>query len=613
MLELFARIAAASKIAPVSNLRAEHNKINLLRIFLGLVILIRTLHVLTSSIYYSGEVSILSIVVAGVSLLFVLGLFTPIATFALFFLVNYFDFNLKMGTLGTSIITITLLLFLLLNAGSKYSLDAWLHNNFKKSLLAKFNRWLYSIFGFPDAIQMKIAFFLVFVLYGIMSFSALSLHLTDAYWTSGHTSRVLFVNSYLCAHYDLFRWIELNFTNAFSLFSKFSSIGQSLFQFLMIPLIFTRWGRGFVFLWGMMFFIISELFLQLSYLPATELILWLLIFYRGSPERKINILYDDYCNLCKKTITFLSSTDVFRIFTYTPISKSPEILAKYELSRVEVQENIHGVFEEKVFVGYDMYYLASKKNQVLWILFPFFFLGKITRIGYWIYSIVAKNRIKYFGTCEISFYPSDALVDEDAYIVQETKSRKVVYFVYLICSFVFLLTIPHVSYQLSKALGTKDEGYVRNYLYKLGFQTPDVFNKTDLSMGDHWYTLWRVSKEGKDSSLVPINGVDGERLSYHKSDLLYFGNSLKYRRGLLRVNFDDPDELHKMGFKFIAKVAFYDYRLCGRNDTVNYTYSTYKNSSSIVEAPLESKYSAVFKSTYSFKIYRDELLLDEVE
>ena len=68
--------------------------------------------------------------------------------------------------------------------------------------------------------------------------------------------------------------------------------------------------------------------------------------------------------------------------------------------------------------------------------------------------------------------------------------------------------------------------FLRNH----GLESPNVFNRTDLSMSEHWPILYRYSDSG-EPELVPFNGPDGERLAYHRYDELYFGNSVRWRRG----------------------------------------------------------------------------------
>lgn len=61
-----------------------------------------------------------------------------------------------------------------------------------------------------------------------------------------------------------------------------------------------------------------------------------------------------------------------------------------------------------------------------------------------------------------------------------------------------------------------------------GITPIDVFNKTDLKMAENWFTLSVKTSVGE--YLLPILQSDGSRLSYHSSDRIYFGNTLRFRR-----------------------------------------------------------------------------------
>ena len=122
-------------------------------------------------------------------------------------------------------------------------------------------------------------YFLVFILYALISLAALLIHLQDNYWINALTIKAMFSNSFLTPYSVEFRWLENEFPIIISLISYIGFLGQSLFQFFMIPLIFTKWGSFFTKWWGMQFFIISLLAINLSYLPHMEIIVWLIILF----------------------------------------------------------------------------------------------------------------------------------------------------------------------------------------------------------------------------------------------------------------------------------------------------------------------------------------------
>lgn len=139
------------------------------------------------------------------------------------------------------------------------------------------------------------------------------------------------------------------------------------------------------------------------------------------------------------------------------------------------------------------------------------------------------------------------------------------YFGNAISGFVFNRRLPH--------------SFENTVLFYAGLVAPNVFNREDLSMGDKWVVLERV--EGAERYTIPLNGPDGERLSYHRGDLLYFGNSLPWRRAMIDV--EDLDTFHapgQPGYEFARKVAGYELRRRGGTGPAHYHATVFQNRAS---------------------------------
>ena len=106
---------------------------------------------------------------------------------------------------------------------------------------------------------------------------------------------------------------------------------------------------------------------------------------------------------------------------------------------------------------------------------------------------------------------------------------------------------------------------ISQYLnYQLGFDVPNVFNCNDLKMGDKWQVIYKF--ENKIWKLCPITGLEGERLNYenfdilylhnHNSDMLYFGNTLQFRRSSINYN---NTILNHLEVSKIKNLILYDY------------------------------------------------------
>ena len=78
-------------------------------------------------------------------------------------------------------------------------------------------------------------------------------------------------------------------------------------------------------------------------------------------------------------------------------------------------------------------------------------------------------------------------------------------------------------------------------------------------MGNNWTVIYRLTNNMKE--IVPITSIDGGRLNYsnfdwllfgnHNTDILYFGNTLRYRRAFIlygRISFSSKNS---EGYNFI--------------------------------------------------------------
>jgi hypothetical protein len=131
-------------------------------------------------------------------------------------------------------------------------------------------------------------------------------------------------------------------------------------------------------------------------------------------------------------------------------------------------------------------------------------------------------------------------------------------------------------FTLGLAIGNWDRYPV---LFYSGLVAPNVFNREDLSMGDRWPVIDRL--DGPHRGLVPLNGLEGERLSYHRSDLLYFGNSLVWRRGMIDVA--DLGAYHRPGgngYRLARQIVLYDWRRHGAVGPGDYRIRLFRNHAS---------------------------------
>ncbi len=253
---------------------SESSRLAFVRLGLGLLIFYRGILDLILGIQAGGEIEwIWSVPVALGGLLLIVGLLTRY-TYALF-AIFYLSYNIKYEFMNLGPLFMQPLFWfgLILDSRPVFSIDSLLAKRDKN--LGKVLLWRAS--G-TESSAFVYARFLLFFIYAVNSGIALGYHLGDEFWRNGRTVHAILVNSYLSQHFEMLRSIEASVPELLKLFSWVSIVLQTIFQFLMLPLVFTRFGRLFVIVHGYLFFVFSLFFLQISVLPVVELLYWYLIF-----------------------------------------------------------------------------------------------------------------------------------------------------------------------------------------------------------------------------------------------------------------------------------------------------------------------------------------------
>jgi len=471
-LEKLDQVIARSAFPKIVSERGEISKVNAARIAVGVIMLYRTALIVAATYYYHPtdvtEAQVTTKFMLGCGMLLVLsaytvGVCTPLAGLVLIAAYPYFDARLLTGTLGTNIASLCMITLLLLNTGSRYSVDAQVLQ--RRGVIGSLWRRMYRVIGSPNAAQTARIYFLAFTAYAVISFSALVYHVNDEYWREGRTVGIMLTSAYLTPFYEVFRSLESAIPTLYRLSSAACVIGQSIFQVAMLPLIFLVWGRRFVAAWGLMFFTISLVCLQLSYLPYLELVLWALIFVRTRSQSAVEPTQEQ--------------------------AQHPTIAAAY--------------------------------TGVIAVAFVLFLIT-------W-------------------FAPGGRAWSGNAW----DKPQRALAWV--------------------------------------GLDAPQVFNEADLKMGERWPVIHRVVATG-ERILVPLNGKDGERLAYHRSDLLYFGNSLRWHRRMIASDPSVYNRPGETGHEQIREVCYYDYAREHLTEPVLYEVSVYQNRSASPHVPTDERYIA---------------------
>jgi hypothetical protein len=381
----------------------------------------------------------------------------PVGYIALNAAMIKFDQNHNTSTLGTTVACMTSFSLLANHLSIKLSVS-------NLNIITVADKWSRS--ALTKYTNARFLHLYAFLTYAICSFCAQLFHLDDQTWIEGKTLQEMLTSSFICRFHTPFVFIEDRWPLVIYVFSLIGVIGQSIFQ-LSIPFgIISSRIRAYTIIWGWIFIINCVIFIQLSYLPLIEVILWISLFHGKSG--------------------FSVKTDLFRKL-------------KFQVKRYRFSTAISGL---------------------------------------------------------------------------------------LIGSFIFYnFDIPKIGI-ISKKLDIESPMNIGHYAF-FGLEIPVVFNETDLRMSDHWMTLYKYKdienhpinqsklkdidvKRSDEFELVPITKPSGEKDYYQQSDLLYFGNTLKYRRFL---NYLTPEEAHKedsLCTQLIKSRVRFDYNLNGYDESKVY-------------------------------------------
>ncbi len=523
-----------------------------------------------------------------VMLLLTMGLFTPFMTLLALLLVPYVDIVFKTSMLGSAISLQFLVVLLMGNASGYYSLDRSILQG-KEGLLKKLVVHSHQMLGAITARRLRLAFFLGFTAYATVNFGALSYHIFDDFWLSGKTVGVMLTGSYFSKFNLVFREVLFANPTFFEVFSRTITYIQIFYQLLMLPLMFFRWGRLFVITWGWIFILFSLVFIELSILPHVEALLWLLILHPVNPSRRVKILFDDRCNLCKKSMKVLRKINFNGSILFMPLSYSSDLIAEHGLSEEEVRVWMCGVdSNNRVYKGYDLYIEIIKLNPATWVLMPIFLIGRWTRLGYMIYAQIAKHRYKIFGTCALEPPTPPPTIKRIQSTESATFSLNWLLGGYAILILLYAVTrFPVLSGISMNVLPDSAYNSIKRVTYAGGLEMPFVFNHDDLLTNQRWITLHRVSKDGSEE-LVPIFTANGDRMDFtgydwfwldnFGSDLLYC-TLIRYKSALSTLDVDSMARFHtpgERGHHMLNKFIQLDQRYRGTG-AESYRLTIYEN------------------------------------
>ena len=516
---------------------------SIVRILFGIIILVRCINIFTIDENFTLLEHKILFVELFFSICLIFGFLSQYALSFFIFIMWTTDgaqLDIKAYTLGNEVGSMLAIFLLFAESGRFVSLDSY---------LIKIRPTLTNFLFFKDNLNSKeflsLLKFVCLFSYWCVCVYSVTIHLHDDFWKSGITGPLLLTSSYMSSMHNLFDNFFIN-SKLLIIFFKISLIVMMFWYFLLLPFaLFGGLFKKIVVIWGLLFFIISDQILNLGSLGKIEYLLWVVLFWPNNlglnknGEDYIWVFYDDRCSLCDNTVRILKNLDFFSVLVFKPASQCLNDLKLVKLNYENAMEDMHGynVKENKFYVGFDFYFICTKKIILLYPLFPIFLLAKYLKFGKIIYRFIATRRRRLFGTClvrPVSYFKKEQLlIDEKISHIRLSIISSI--FVSGIF-FLFSMPIPLID-KKDYRLGIAGQASL------FGMQHIDVFNKTDLKMSENWFTLEILNKENNEE-MIPFYNMDGSRGVYHKSDRIYFGYSLAWRRNPQLINYENPSCLH---------------------------------------------------------------------
>lgn len=103
------------------------------------------------------------------------------------------------------------------------------------------------------------------------------------------------------------------------------------------------------------------------------------------------ILFDEYCNLCRRTSVIITKLDWLSLIEIKPLRK---YLEKGNTIGIDRELAVHQMpsFTDKWQYGYNSIYEIVKRLPMFWLLLPMFFVLKKIKLGQLLYVKLSVNR-----------------------------------------------------------------------------------------------------------------------------------------------------------------------------------------------------------------------------
>ena len=210
--------------------------------------------------------------------LVVAGVLTPVSTVALLVLTRRFEIEIASASLSTDLLCLLLAMLIVTSAGARLSVDAVLLR--QRGPIGALIRLVYRVIGVPSATGLRAILVLFFVALGLINLGGVVHHWSDDTWMEGQIMEVIFSSTYMSRVWPAWRSFETYWPEAAAWTSWFMTMTQLVMQTSMLALVWWRPTARLVVLWGCAFFLGSIVVLQLHYLGAFEILIWIALFHR---------------------------------------------------------------------------------------------------------------------------------------------------------------------------------------------------------------------------------------------------------------------------------------------------------------------------------------------
>ncbi|MED1270810.1 DUF393 domain-containing protein [Bacillus mycoides] len=111
------------------------------------------------------------------------------------------------------------------------------------------------------------------------------------------------------------------------------------------------------------------------------------------PKNHITIYFDGYCVFCNKIVDSWKQKDYYDLLHFKSFREKKHQM-EINIDIKELNKYIHATNSQSghIYKGIDVVIEVSKRIPKYWALLPILYVSKFTKIGNFVYSIIAKNR-----------------------------------------------------------------------------------------------------------------------------------------------------------------------------------------------------------------------------